>query len=108
MSVMKWLVGALYAVHEYCKGHNGDMISLGKVAVSSFSTKQKINVKSSKESELVGVDDNMANILWSRYFIEAQKYNILHNRLMQDNKSAIPLEEGKFSNSKRTKHIHNR
>ena len=47
MSVVKWLVGALYAVNEYCKGHKGDMISLGKVAVSSFSTKQKINVKSS-------------------------------------------------------------
>ena len=35
----------------------------------------------------------MSKTLWSRYLIEVQGYKIGHNRLMQDNKSAIILEK---------------
>ena len=48
----------------------------------------------------------MAKILCSGYFIDAKGYKIVHNKLMQDNKSSILLENsGKLSISKRTKHI---
>ena len=51
----------------------------------------------------------MSKILWSRQFIEAQGYNISHNILMQDRNSDIILSEnGKFSRSKRNKHIKTR
>ena len=66
--------------------------------------KQKLNVRSSTESELVGVDDAATMILWTRLFMEAQGYDIDKNIIYQDNKSAILLEtNGKKSSSKRTR-----
>jgi hypothetical protein len=45
VSIIQWWVDASYAVHEDCGGHTGAMMSLGEGAVTSFSTKQKINGK---------------------------------------------------------------
>ena len=68
--------------------------------------KQKLNTRSSTESELVAVDDLMPAICWTRYFMKAQGYKINENIVYQDNRSAILLEtNGKASSSKRTKHI---
>ena len=70
------------------------------------STKQKLNTRSSMESDLVGVDDMMPSILWSRYFLKALGYNINDNIIFQDNKSTMLLERnGKASSSRHTKHI---
>ena len=70
------------------------------------STKQKLNTRSSTESEVVGADDFMPPICWTRYFLEAQGYCVDDNILYQDNKSSILLEtNGKASSGKRTKHI---
>jgi hypothetical protein len=45
-------------------------------------------------------------MLWTRYFIEGQRYNIETSILNQDNLSAILLEKnGRSSIRKRTKHI---
>ena len=47
---------------------------------------------------MIGVDDTMAKIIWSRYFIDSWEYYIAHNKLIQDNKSAMVLEKNvKFS-----------
>ena len=47
--------------------------------------------------------------MWGLYFIEAQGYEVTHNILYQDNKSAILLpKNGWWSSSKRTKHMKNR
>ncbi len=70
------------------------------------STKQKLNTRSSTESELVGVDDMMPSILWTRQFLKEQGYSVKDNVIFQDNKSTMLLERnGKSSSSKRTKHI---
>ena len=67
------------------------------------STKQKLNTRSSAESELVSVDDMMPIIIWSCYFLMAQGYGITQNLLLQDNKSSMLLEKnGKASSIKRT------
>ncbi len=59
------------------------------------------------ESEIVGADDFMLVICWTRYFMEAQGYQVQDNILFHNNKSAILLEKnGKASSSKHTKHIH--
>ena len=82
-------------------------MSLGKGSIVSMSTKQKLNTKSSTEGELVGVDDAMPRILWTRYFIQAQGYPVDASIVYQDNQSAILLEKnGTASSSKRTRHIH--
>ena len=44
MSVVNWWVDASYTVHEDWWVQTGAMMSLGKEALSSFSTKQKRNI----------------------------------------------------------------
>ena len=70
------------------------------------SMKQKLNTRSSTESELVAVDDCMPAVCWTRYFLEAQGYGVQENIIYQDNQSAILLEtNGMVSSGKRTKHL---
>ena len=79
---------------------------MGRGFPISVSTKQKLNTRSSTESELVGVDDMMPIICWTRYFLLSQGYGIIENLLLQDNKSSILLERnGRASSGKRTRHI---
>jgi hypothetical protein len=74
----------------------------GEGTVQSISRKQKLNTKSSTESELVGAHDVSIMILWTKLFLEEQGYEIEKNILYQDN-SAILLEtNGKKSSCKRT------
>ena len=109
MSHSVWFIDASHAVHWDCKGQTGAGMTLGKGAVISCSWKQKLNTKSSTETELVGVDDAMQKVLWSLYFIQEQGYDMTHALIYQDNKSSILLEvNGRRSSSKRTKHINNK
>ena len=58
------------------------------------------------EAELVGVDDCMPQILWTRYFLEAQGYQIQDSVVYQDNQSAMLLaNNGQASSSKWTRHM---
>ena len=84
-------------------------MTLGEGAVMNFSRKQKVNTRSSTETEIVGVDDAIPDVLWSLYFMQAQGYGTEIARIFQDNNSAILLEvNGRASSSKRTKHIKNK
>ena len=104
--VLKWYTDASFAVHPNMRGHTGAGLTLGCGYPIVCSTKQKLNTRSSTESELVGVDDMMPLVLWTRYFLKSQGHKVSDNILYQDNKSAILLEKnGKSSSSKRTKHI---
>ncbi len=106
LSVVKWWVDGSYATHHDMRSHTGITMSLGKGSVYSSSIRQKLNTKSSTESELVAVADAMPQILWTGYFLKAQGYDIGTSTIYQDNKSAILLEEnGKASSSKRTRHL---
>jgi hypothetical protein len=106
LNIVKWWVDASYATHSDCKGHTGATMSMGTGSITGISKKQKINTRSSTESELVGVHDVAPQMLWTRYFIKAQGYKLKESILHQDNMSAMLLEtNGKESSSKRTKHI---
>ena len=79
---------------------------MGTGCTVATSTKQKCNVRSSTIGELVAVDEMMAQILWTRLFIEAQGVKVTDNILYQDNRSAILLERnGWASSSMRAKHV---
>lgn len=60
-----WFVDASHEVHWDCKGQTGASMTLGKEAIINSSLCQKINTKSSCETELVGVDDVILTVLWS-------------------------------------------
>jgi hypothetical protein len=106
MHIVKWWVDASFAVHPDMKSHTGGVMSLGKGAIYGTSTRQKLNTRSSTEAELVGVNDVMPQVLWTRYFLEAQGYGVKENIVYQDNQSSMLLENhGRASSSKRTRHI---
>ena len=50
-----------------------------------MSMKQKSNSRSSAESELLAVDDVISNIMWTKYFLEAQGHEVKKNIVFQDN-----------------------
>jgi len=103
---IRWWVDASFAVHPDMKSHTGAVLSLGKGAAYSMSTRQRINTKSSTEAELVGVDDAMPNIIWTQNFLRSQGYAVKGNVVYQDNQSAILLEKnGRASSGKRTRHV---
>jgi len=103
--VFKWMVDASFAVHPNMRSHTGCAALSGKGSFLSISTKQKLNTKSSTEAELVGVDDIMGRVLWTKLFMAAQGYETTHE-IGQDNQSAMLLEKnGQRSSSKRTRHL---
>jgi hypothetical protein len=114
--VLTWSVDASFAVHMDMRSHTGMALTLGRGALISGSYKQKINTKSSTESELVGVEDGMPFIMWIRLFYIKQfkLYPSDHpmkeigqkNIILQDNTITIQLENnGRRSSGKRTRHI---
>jgi hypothetical protein len=106
LQVIKWWVDASFAVHWDMRSHTGATMSLGKGSVFSGSWRQKLNTRSSTTAELVGVDDAMPMVLWTRQFMEGQGYTIEDNILYQDNQSAMLLEmNGQKSSTKRTRHL---
>jgi hypothetical protein len=106
LQTIKWWVDASFAVHEDMRSHTGGPITLGKGSVHSSSVRQKLNTKSSTEAELVGVDDVMRMVLWTRQFMEGQGYDIKKNVMHQDNQSAMLLEnKGQQSSTKRNRHL---
>ena len=105
-NIIKWWADASYAVHPDMRSHTGGVLSLGKGAMYATSCRQKLGTKSSTEAELVGVSDILPQVIWTRYFLEAQGCDVSESIVYQDNQSAILLEKnGKASSSKRTRHI---
>jgi hypothetical protein len=101
-----WYVDASFAVHPNMRSHTGGGLTMGRGFPIVSSTNQKLNTRSSTESELVSVDNMMPIIVWSCYFLMAQGYGVTQNLLLQDNKSSMLLEmNGKASSGKRTHHI---
>ena len=106
LNIIKWWVDASYAAHDDMCGHTEETMSLVCGLVLSMSKEQKLNTKSSTKAELIGADDALPQMLWIKYFIEAQGYGIDENIIYQDNLSTILLEtNGKKSSTKNMKHI---
>ena len=74
---LSWWVDSSYAVHPDMRSHSGIIMTLGRGATYTASTKQKINTKSSMEAELVVIDDSMAQVLWTRHFLASQGICVL-------------------------------
>jgi hypothetical protein len=106
LGVITWHVDAAFAVHQDFKSHTGATMTLGKGAIQSSSTKQKVNSRSSTEAELVAMDDVIAKVLWTKQFLEGPGYKINQNIVLHDNQSTMKLEQnGKASSGKRTRHF---
>ena len=91
LNILKWFIDSAHQMHEDCKGHTGGALTLGQQAVISKSPGQKMNTKSSSETELVGVDDLLPTVLRAKYFIEAQGYDVERNIIHQNNESTLGM-----------------
>ena len=89
---LKWWIDTSFAIHPDMRSHTGVTMLLGHGCPYSSTNKQKINTKSSTEAELVGVDDGLPMVIWTRNFLEAQGHTVNDNVVYQDNMSAILLE----------------
>jgi hypothetical protein len=97
---------ASYAVHENMRSHTGGVISFGRGAAMSKSSKQTINTKSSTEAELVGASDYLSYPIWTANFLNAQGYAMKNNTFYQDNQSTIRFERnGRKSCGPNSRHI---
>ena len=106
LRVLKWYIDASFATHPDYKSHTGAVLTMGGGALQSLTRKQKLNSRSSTEAELIGVDDGITQVLWTKLFMEAQGYPIEKNIIYQDNQSSILLEtNGRSSAGKRSRAI---
>ena len=104
--IFTW-IDAAYAVNPDMKSQTGGTMSLGVGVLHAKSGKQKLNVKSSTESELVGCSDYIPYNLWLLMFMHMQDYFIKDNVLYQDNQSTIlMLKNGRNSCTGNSRHIH--
>ena len=105
-NIVKWWVDGSYGIHMDTRRQTGGTASLGKVYFMSTYIEQRLNTRSSTETELVAADDLMPHLCWTNYFLECQEYNVHSTIMYQDNQSAILLDNNRrASSSKRTKHL---
>ena len=82
------------------------MASLGVWVVYAGFTYQNLNTNISTESELIGDNDFMPQVVWNRYFLQYQGYDVRKNVMYQDNQSSIMFKNnGKGSSSNRIRPI---
>ena len=73
------------------KRQTGDAMSMGLGLLHGKSNKQKLNVRSSTETELVENSTYIPYNLWILLFMSLQGYEIKDNVLYQGNKNKIPM-----------------
>jgi hypothetical protein len=101
-----WYVDGSHQVHKDCRGQIGCLMTMGKGAAISLSNVMKFNTRSSTETELISLHNKLPDIIWMRYFVECQGYDIDEYIIFQDNMSSLSLEKnGRVLSSGRTKHI---
>ena len=74
---LKWWIYASYAVHKNMRGHIGEGLYMGRGFTIVTLTNQKLNTPISIESDIVVVHNCMSAVCWTRYFMEAQGYQVM-------------------------------
>ena len=58
-----------------------------------YSPEKKRNIKSSTKSDLVSMDNVLTQVIWARYFLKEQGYDIHDKFIYQDKQSSTKLEK---------------
>ena len=69
-NIVKWWVDGSYGIHPDSRSQTGGTASLGKGSLMSTSIKQRLNTRSSTETERVAADDLIPHLCWTNYFLE--------------------------------------
>jgi hypothetical protein len=88
------------------RSHTSGVLTLGKGLHMPYQQKAEANHKSSTEAVLVGVNDVLSQVFWTRRFLNAQEYGVNDPTVYQDNQSVMLLEKNiRASSSKHTRHF---
>ena len=79
IGAIQWRVDISSVLHNDMYSYTGGVMTFGKGVVYLCSIKQRFNTKHSTEILLVGMDDLMPQVLWTRYFVEFQAFNVTDN-----------------------------
>ena len=74
LDFITWLVDASHGVHPDMRGHTGAGLTLGEGAAVTMCMKQKMNTRSSTETEIVGVHDALPTILYVSAFLTCARF----------------------------------
>ena len=96
---------ASFATHKDYKSHTGAVITVGKSPVFYKSCKQKLNSKSSMESEMIALSDVLPQAMFVSYFLEDQMSQQCIPTFMEDNMSAITMLKNGRALAESTRHI---
>jgi hypothetical protein len=73
-----------YALHSDMRGKSGAVLVAGNCALLFQSNKQKVNTRSSTETELITVDDALPTVQWTKSLMMEQGYD-LNTKIKEDN-----------------------
>jgi hypothetical protein len=90
MKNLTWYIDGSYATHSDMRGQSGAVLMAGDCAVLFRLNKQKVNTRSSTETELIAVDDALPTMQWVRSFMKEQGYD-LDKEIKEDNRSTMLL-----------------
>jgi hypothetical protein len=101
-------IDASFGCHPDGKSHSGIVITLGRSGgpVHAQSSKQKLVTKHSTEAELVGINDGVSQVMWTRALL--RDLHLLTpgpSKIMQDNRSTIIIANNGTGHKGRTRHI---
>ena len=88
--IFTWTYAA-HAVNPYMKSYTGGTMPMWIGVLHAKGNKQKLNVKSSTEAELVGNSEYLPHNLWLINFLHEQGYEIRYNVLYRDNQSTVRM-----------------
>ena len=99
------MIDSAHAVHENMRGHTGGITSFGTGVINQKSSKQRMNTRSSTETEHVGTSEYLPKPIFFELFMNAQGYHPKIT-LAKDNESEIRmLVNGKDSCTSNSKHV---
>jgi hypothetical protein len=98
-------IDSSHGVHEDFRGQTGIVIKLGDATVYARSAKQKVNTKSSAETELMGVSEKVSQAIWTRWWLEDFGFKVNDLNLFQDNKSTIVMMIAGKPSGRNARHI---
>ena len=102
---LTWYIDVELLLQAKMNNHTGAVFTIEKGAIISISAKQKLDSRSSTESELIGVYDKISKVLWMKRSLECQSFPVKLNIIYQYNTSGINLEDngkGSFGKTDRT------
>lgn len=102
---MEAFIDASFGSHADGRSRTGVALMMGGAIVGAWSSKQKLNTKSSTESEIVGLSDGLSHVIWMREMLLAQGYDLPPTKVHQDNQGVLSIMREGRSPKHRTKHL---